>query len=81
MDSISNLVAPPLATIPGSLGSTPNPNAAPAKVAQQFEGLFASLLIKNMRQTVDSETMFGKDAGDVLEDHMRVGSEVAGLHQ
>ena len=35
-------------------------------VAQGFESLFAGLLIKQMRQTLEPDTMFGKDSGDVL---------------
>src|SRR5436305_1072556 len=60
MDGINPLLAPSL-----SQGSTPNPHASPAKVAQQFEGVFASMLIKQMRQTLDGDAMFGKDAGEV----------------
>jgi Rod binding domain-containing protein len=38
-------------------------------VAEGFDAMFASLLIKQMRQTLDQEGdggMFGKDSGDVL---------------
>ena len=38
-------------------------------VAEGFDSMFASLLIKQMRQTLDQEGdggMFGKDSGDVL---------------
>ena len=61
MDGINQIPTP---SIP--FGPTPNPNAAPAKVAKQFEGMFASMLIKQMRQTMDGESMFGQDSGDVL---------------
>ncbi len=36
-----------------------------AKVAADFESLFASQLLKEMRKTLDPETMFGGDGGDV----------------
>jgi Rod binding domain-containing protein len=35
-------------------------------VAQGFESMFASLLIKQMRQSLEPDTMFGQDNGDVL---------------
>ena len=34
-------------------------------VAIGFESMFASLVLKEMRQTLDSDTMFAGDAGDV----------------
>lgn len=36
-----------------------------AKAAGDFESLFASQLLKEMRKTLDPETMFGGDSGDV----------------
>src|SRR5262245_7826100 len=39
---------------------------AVAAVAQGFEGMFASLLIKQMRQTLEPTSLFGQDTGDVL---------------
>ncbi len=35
-------------------------------VATGFESLFVSLLVKQMRQTLDSDTMFGQDNADIL---------------
>jgi Rod binding domain-containing protein len=35
-------------------------------VAQGFESMFASLLIKQMRQSLEPDTLFGQDNGDVL---------------
>ncbi len=35
-------------------------------VATQFESVFGSLLLKEMRATLHEETMFGSDPGDVL---------------
>jgi peptidoglycan hydrolase FlgJ len=37
----------------------------PARVAEDFEGVFASLLLKEMRKTLEPGTMFGEDSGDV----------------
>jgi peptidoglycan hydrolase FlgJ len=34
-------------------------------VAQSFEGMFMSLLMKEMRQTLDSGSFFGGDSADV----------------
>src|SRR5436190_402705 len=48
------------------LGGTPNSNATPQVVGRQFESMFASVLLKQLRQTADGESMFGKDAGDVV---------------
>lgn len=36
-----------------------------AQVATDFESLFASQILKEMRRTLDSEAMFGGDTGDV----------------
>src|SRR5205809_4975216 len=36
------------------------------EVAEGFESMFASLLLKQMRQTLEPDTMFGQDNGDVL---------------
>lgn len=36
------------------------------RVAADFEGLFVSLLIKQMRQTLEPGTLFSQDNGDVL---------------
>ena len=35
-------------------------------VATGFESMFLSQMLKEMRQTLEPETMFGSDAGDVL---------------
>ncbi len=34
--------------------------------AQGFEGMFASILIQQMRQSLEPDTLFGDDSGDVL---------------
>lgn len=35
------------------------------QVAADFEGLFASQILKQMRQTLDGESLFGGDSSDV----------------
>src|SRR5206468_1381289 len=35
-------------------------------VAGAFESMFVSLVLKQMRQTLEPDTMFGQDQGDVL---------------
>jgi Rod binding domain-containing protein len=41
--------------------------AAPKDAGKAFEGMFASMLIKQMRQTLPSgQGLFGHDPGDVL---------------
>ena len=46
----------------GSLSPGKNKSA---NVATDFEGLFTSQLLKEMRKSLDPETMFGSDPGDV----------------
>lgn len=36
-----------------------------AKVAQDFESVFASMLLKEMRQSLEPGSLFGEDSGDV----------------
>lgn len=36
------------------------------QVAKDFESMFASQLLKEIRKTLDSEAMFGSDPGDVF---------------
>jgi Rod binding domain-containing protein len=58
---------------PAALGDCANTarGSAPAapdkieKVASDFESLFTSQLLKEMRKSLDPETMFGGDGGDV----------------
>ena len=65
MDAMNRSMIPPTAA-PMPYGATPNPNASPAAVGRQFESMFVSMLIKQMRQTVDGESMFGSDPGDIV---------------
>lgn len=58
---------PPAAADPALLASRA-PNASPqavAEVARNFESLFASQLLKEMRQTLEPDTFFAGDSGDV----------------
>ncbi len=58
---------------PAALGDFANTARGPAsagqdkieKVASDFESLFTSQLLKEMRKSLDPETMFGGDGGDV----------------
>ncbi len=37
----------------------------PAKVAKDFEGVFASMMLKEMRKTLEPNSLFGEDSSDV----------------
>jgi Rod binding domain-containing protein len=41
-----------------------NPKSA-AQVAKSFESVFAAMVLKEMRQTLDSKTLFGGDSSDI----------------
>jgi Rod binding domain-containing protein len=68
----------PVATLPGLTPNSPGeigntwrsatfPGNDPlSKVAADFESLFASQILKEMRKTLDPETMFGGDSADVF---------------
>src|SRR5581483_2684208 len=70
MDALPPLALPPL---PGgadlqalaSQARRDDPRAA-AAAAQGFESMFASLLVQQMRQSLEPDTLFGQDTGDVL---------------
>jgi len=66
MDGIGTLRA----ALPGASSAiaqqTPNSRAAPEVVGKAFEEMFASILIKQMRQTLDGDSMFAGDSSDVL---------------
>ena len=64
MDGLSPLSLPGLAISadPRALGDRQQVE----QVADGFESMFASLLLKQMRETLESDTMFGQDHGDVL---------------
>jgi flagellar protein FlgJ len=66
MPAVQSATSQPAVPLPNAMGAPSRPNASPAEVGRQFESIFTSLLVKQLRQSVDSETMFGKDDGDVL---------------
>lgn len=43
-----------------------DPSRPPSDVGTQFESLFVSLLLKEMRQTLETGSLFGEDGGDIL---------------
>ena len=51
--------------LPPALGQAPGRTANPQAVGKAFEEMFASIIIKQMRQTVEGG-MFSGDSGDVL---------------
>lgn len=62
-----------------SLESLPGANKSPEAIGKAFEGVFASLLIKQMRESFDGESLFGEDPGDVhggMFDHF-MGEHIA----
>jgi flagellar protein FlgJ len=63
ISSAIDLLAPALPSAPEqSLG----PKSSPKDAAKAFDGLFASMMVKQMRQTLGSDGLFGHDPGDVL---------------
>jgi Rod binding domain-containing protein len=66
MDGVSSLSPSASIPLPADFQEMMNPRQSPEAVGRQFESMMASMLIKQMRQTLDGETMFGKDSGDVL---------------
>lgn len=55
----------PLGDVANSGITRPTDRDQIGKVASDFESLFASQILKEMRKTLDSETMFAGDSGDV----------------
>ncbi len=54
---------PVMPTMPAPVTSRPSPHEA----GKAFEGVFASMLLKQMRQTLGSgQGLFGKDPGDIF---------------
>ena len=49
----------------GGSAANAKPQAA-ANLGAQFESLFVSLLLKEMRQSLETGSLFGEDTGDVL---------------
>jgi Rod binding domain-containing protein len=61
--SINPMISMPLAD---DVQQMANPRHSPEAIGKSFESMITSMLIKQMRQTLDGETMFGKDSGDVM---------------
>jgi len=66
MDSVSSISPTASVPLPAGFENMANSRLSPEAVGRQFESMMASMIIKQMRQTLDGETMFGKDGGDVL---------------
>lgn len=64
MDGVSSL-RPTMSTNP-MLGRAPSAREAPEVVGKAFEELFTTLVLKQMRQTLDSGGLFAGDESDVL---------------
>lgn len=69
MDAIGPTSVPPLLIEPSadSLADRLRSGGADSieKVAKDFEGLFVSLVLKEMRQTLEPGSLFGSDAADL----------------
>ena len=51
---------------PPSLDHAAKPNSSPKEVGKAFEAMFASMLIKQMRKSLDGPGLFANDKSDVL---------------
>lgn len=70
MSTIGSSIVSNSLPLPESAGSShvsgrANLNQSATQVAQDFESVFASMLLKEMRQSLEPGTMFGQDSGDV----------------
>lgn len=45
--------------------SLPMPSQSPEKVAKDFEGVFTSMMLKEMRKTLEPGSLFGEDSSDI----------------
>ena len=66
MPSVNGGGLMPSLVSPGAASLTPNPQATPHAGAQAFEGMFASMLIKQMRQSLGGNSLCGHDKNDAL---------------
>ena len=66
MESLSSMNPAASMPLPVDLQQMTNPRQSPGSVGKAFESMITSMLIKQMRETLDEETMFGKDSGGVL---------------
>lgn len=62
--SPSGIAHPPATPVAASL--TPNASGTPQSIGTAFEGLFSSMLTKQMRQSLGGKTLFGADKSDAL---------------
>ena len=78
MERSAAISAPLPQSLPAVSPQASRRNADPAAVGKTFEGMFASMLIKQMRQSLDGG-FFGSDPSDVLGglfDHF-IGEHIA----
>lgn len=61
---MSSSLSLPAARVGGDSSFTPNTQEA-TRVAEEFESVFSSLVLKEMRKTLEPGAMFGEDSGDV----------------
>ena len=62
MDALASL--PSASSLMGD--ATPRISSLPDKAAKEMEGMFLSLLVKEMRQTIGSENGFAGDPSDTI---------------
>ena len=69
MSSIqSSLLSQPLPLAEATPGSPKTPRISaqdPEKVAKEFESVFASMMLKEMRKTLESGNLFAEDPSDI----------------
>ena len=61
MDGPSSIPMPSVATSLSGVPAAPNTNAAPEAVGKAFEEIFASIILRQMRQTLEPDGLFGQD--------------------
>ncbi len=49
-----------------SASGMPDTRRSPAEIGRSFEAMFASMIVKQLRQTADGESIFPHDKGDVI---------------
>lgn len=57
----------PLAEVAGGVQAKPKPPIPDSdKAAKDFEGVFMSMMLKEMRQSLEKGSMFGEDSSDIF---------------